>query len=391
MFHVGLTGNVASGKSIVARLFGAWGATVIDADRLTREVQQPGSPTLDAIAQRFGMQFLAPDGSLNRDALRRHVMADDAERTALNAIVHPAVQAERALHLAQSQEQGDLIVVSEIPLLFEVLDPTHFDVVVLVHASEATRRRRLFELRHLPAEDADQLLASQHPSEDKRARSQVVIDNESSLADLERSAWDAWRALRKAATASAEQSGPLVTVVAHPADAVHVVGGTLARYADAGQNIHLVSATDPFPATALALPQTALGRAVGHIDADDASAIDAVATVLRTQSPNIVITLDPRSFGQHQDHVVAHAWATRALQKAGVSARLLCATRGPRTDHDRGAVAIDVRPWRDITLHLAAAVSTPCDVAVPRDAPSHLVGREWFATHDGTPGQVWDL
>jgi len=392
MYHVGLTGNVASGKSMVARLFAAWGATVIDADRLTRDVQQVGSPTLDAIAKRFGTEFIAPDGSLDRDALRRHVMAHDAERAALNAIVHPAVQNARAQLLAAAEDRGDLIVVSEIPLLFEVLDPAQFDVVVLVDASETTRRQRLVEFRRLPAEDADRLLASQHPSASKRARSGVVIDNDGSLADLERAAWEAWRALRaQAATTSAYPRGALVAVVAHPADATHVVGGTLARYADAGHDTYVVSATDPFPATALDLGQTALGRAVGHVDPDDVAAIEAVATVLRTRSPAVVITLDPESFGQHADHLAVHAWTIRAIAQAEVSTRLVYATRIHRDDHARGGIAVDVRPWRDISLHLAAAVSAPCDVALLRDPSSDFIGRERFMGSDGRPGLAGDL
>jgi dephospho-CoA kinase len=392
MFHVGLTGNVASGKSMVARLFDAWGATVIDADRLTRNLQRPNSPTLDAIARRFGTEFVAPDGALDREALRRHVMAHDSARAALNAIVHPAVQAARAQLLTAAQDRGDLIVVSVIPLLFEVLDPAEFDTVVLVDASETTRRRRLVELRRLPAEDADQLLAAQHPSAPKRARSHVVIDNDGSLADLERAAWDTWRALRtRAARASADDAGALVTVVAHPADAAHVVGGTLARYADAGHDIHVVSATDPFPTTAVDVKHTALGRTVGHVDPDDTSAIYAVATVLRERSPNIVITLDSESFGQHADHVAVHGWTTRAIAHAGVSARLVGAVRDRPDDVARGAIAVDVRPWRDITLQLAAAVSGPCDVALLRDPSPDYVGRERFVAYDGRPHRAWDF
>jgi len=199
MLHVGLTGNVASGKSTVARLFAEWGATVIDADALVRELQQPGSEILAAITRRFGESILLPDGSLDRAALRREVMKDPPALLALNGIVHPAVQALRAQRLADARRRGDTVVVSDVPLLFEVLDPKAFDLVVLVHASDAVRRRRLIELRGLPEDDADRLLTSQLPSDAKRDRSDVVIVNEGTPEELNRRAREAWTTIQEQA------------------------------------------------------------------------------------------------------------------------------------------------------------------------------------------------
>src|SRR6184192_2383525 len=95
MLNVALTGNIAAGKSTVVELFRGWGATIIDADELVRQAQAPGGEVLAAIAQRFGSDVLAPDGSLDRAALRSKVMGDQAALDALNAIVHPAVQRRR--------------------------------------------------------------------------------------------------------------------------------------------------------------------------------------------------------------------------------------------------------------------------------------------------------
>src|SRR6059036_1120347 len=126
MLNLALTGNIAAGKSSVVELFRRWGATIVDADELAREAQAPGTEALTVIAQRFGADVLAPDGSLDRAALRSKVMGDDAALAALNAIVHPAVRRRRdELHRA-ALERGDLILVNDIPLLFEVLDPTQF-------------------------------------------------------------------------------------------------------------------------------------------------------------------------------------------------------------------------------------------------------------------------
>ncbi|MDH4349283.1 MAG: dephospho-CoA kinase, partial [Gemmatimonadota bacterium] len=89
MIHIALTGNVAAGKSSVARLFHDWGATVIDSDQLVREVQAPGTPVLAEIAGAFGAGILLPDGTLDRAALRRRILGDDQARRRLEAIVHP--------------------------------------------------------------------------------------------------------------------------------------------------------------------------------------------------------------------------------------------------------------------------------------------------------------
>ena len=185
MLNVALTGNIASGKSTVVEQFRRWGATVVDADELAREAQAPDSEVLAAIATRFGADVLATDGSLDRAALRAKVMGDDAALSALNAIVHPAVKRRRdELHRA-ARERGDVILVNDIPLLFEALDPAQFDRVILVDAPVAVRRTRLRTLRGLSNEDADRMIAAQMPAERKRPKSHFVIENDGTLEQLE--------------------------------------------------------------------------------------------------------------------------------------------------------------------------------------------------------------
>lgn len=196
MLNVVVTGNAGSGKSTVVHLFRQWGATVIDADQLVREVQEPGSPVLAAIARRFGEAMIRPDGSLDRDRLRQAVMGDEEALAALNAIVHPAVHRRRAELVTAAEARGDPVLVNEIPLLFEVLDPADFDLVVLVDAPVAVRRERLMSHRGLPGPDADRLIASQLPAETKRGRSHLVIENAGSLADLQRRAREAWEQIQ---------------------------------------------------------------------------------------------------------------------------------------------------------------------------------------------------
>jgi len=195
MLNVGLTGNIASGKSTVTELFRRWGATIIEADALVREAQAPGTPVLAAIASRFGSAMLRPDGTLDRAALRQKVMNNPAALADLNAIVHPDVHRRRDELMRRAAARGDRIVVSDIPLLFEAVDPAAFDVVVLVDAPVEIRRQRLLANRDLSPSDAERMLAAQLPSNSKRTRSDYVIDNMGDLAALERAARKVWEAL----------------------------------------------------------------------------------------------------------------------------------------------------------------------------------------------------
>jgi len=196
VLNIALTGNIAAGKSSVLELFRKWGATVIDADALVREAQAPGSATLASIASRFGVDVLAPDGSLDRAALRSKVMGDDEALAALNALVHPVVRRRRDELQKEALARGDLVLINDIPLLFEAADPAAFDGVILIDAPVAVRRSRLRALRNLANEDADRMIASQMPSERKRAKSEFIIENDGSLSDLERKAHEVFDRLR---------------------------------------------------------------------------------------------------------------------------------------------------------------------------------------------------
>lgn len=194
MLHIALTGNAAAGKSTVAHHFADWGATVIDADRIVHRLQQPGTPVFQAMLDRFGPEMLTQEGEIDRARLRRLVLDDSLARRDLESIVHPAVAAERERLIDQARARGDRIVVSDIPLLFEAMDPAAFDAVVLVDAPASVRRERLKERGLGPAE-VDALFRAQLPAETKRARSDFVIDNEGSLAALRDRAWLVWRKL----------------------------------------------------------------------------------------------------------------------------------------------------------------------------------------------------
>lgn len=197
MKNIGLTGNIAAGKSTVARLFSDWGATIIDADAIVHELQRPGTPVFRAIIDRFGPGVVADDGSLDRAALRSLVFDDKRALADLNAIVHPAVAEERRRRIDEAMATGVTLLIHDIPLLFEVGDPAAFDAVVLVDAPVAARRERLERTRGLDRGTAESMIAAQMPSADKRKRATFLIDNDGSVEQLERRARDVWNRLQR--------------------------------------------------------------------------------------------------------------------------------------------------------------------------------------------------
>lgn len=195
MLLIGLTGNIASGKTEVARIFADLGATVIDADELAREAVSPGTPALAAIAAHWGERVLNPDGSLNRAAMRAVAFSNEVDRKTLNAIVHPAVKQLRDQLVEEARRRGDPVVVAAIPLLYEAGLERDYDRVILVDAPDDIRLSRLVRRRGIGAVEAQRMMAAQMPAATKRARADVVIENESDLKALRRSVERVWREL----------------------------------------------------------------------------------------------------------------------------------------------------------------------------------------------------
>lgn len=190
---VALTGNIAAGKSTVAELLRARGATIIDADVLAREAVKPGTPGLQAIRERWGEAVIKADGSLDRAAMRSRIFHDPADRKALEAIVHPEVERLRQKAVERARAGGAAVVVCDIPLLFEKGMSGRFGRILLVDAPEDVRLARLIGLRGLSEGDARAMMSVQKPSDEKRRHPAViVIENDGSLADLERAVDGAW-------------------------------------------------------------------------------------------------------------------------------------------------------------------------------------------------------
>ncbi len=177
MYLIGLTGGIAAGKSVVASRLAGLGAVHIDADHLAREAVAPGTPGLRAIAEEFGPEVISADGTLDRPALAVIVFADPAKRRLLESITHPAVRAEAGRRMAEaaSADPG-AIVVYDVPLLVESGPPHRYDSVVVVHAPQDVRLRRLVELRGMDVAEAERRISAQATDEERLAVADVVID-----------------------------------------------------------------------------------------------------------------------------------------------------------------------------------------------------------------------
>lgn len=182
--QVGLTGNVASGKSTVARRWAEAGVPVVSADELARQVVEPGGEGLARVVDAFGRAVLTETGALDRAGLRARVFADPDARARLEALLHPLIARRREAWVAARVSEGHRLVVSEIPLLFEAGLEGAVDRIVLVDAPPAERLRRLVEDRGLEPTEARRILEAQMDPELKRGRAHHVIENDGSLDEL---------------------------------------------------------------------------------------------------------------------------------------------------------------------------------------------------------------
>ncbi|WP_067476054.1 dephospho-CoA kinase [Actinomadura hibisca] len=199
MLKVGLTGGIGSGKSEVSARLAAHGAVVIDADRIAREVVEPGTPGLAAVVAEFGEGVLLPGGGLDREKVGSIVFADPERLKALNSIVHPLV-GERMQELMDAAP-ADAIVVYDVPLLAENGLAEFYDVVVVVDAPVPTQLDRLTARRGMTEEAARARIGAQATREQRRAVAHKVIDNSGSLAGLRARVDALWDELEAAAAA----------------------------------------------------------------------------------------------------------------------------------------------------------------------------------------------
>ncbi len=198
MRTVGLTGGIGSGKSAVSALLASYGAVVLDADAMAREVVAAGTSGLAAVVEAFGREVLRPDGSLDRERLGRTVFGDPAQLARLNAIVHPLVGKRYAALQAEAEAAGAEVVVHDVALLVENGLADRYDEVVVVAASPETQLDRLVRLRGMAADDARARIAAQAPLEAKLAVATHVVANDGPLDELAPQVERLWAELRAA-------------------------------------------------------------------------------------------------------------------------------------------------------------------------------------------------
>jgi dephospho-CoA kinase len=182
VLNIGLTGGIGSGKSTVSALLAAHGAVVVDADRIAREVVEPGTPGLAAVVEAFGDGVLGPDGALDRPALAAVVFADPQARARLDGIVHPLVRA-RAAELAAAAPP-DAVLVHDIPLLVETGQAEAFHLLVVVDAPADLRVRRLVEQRGMTRDEAERRVAAQASDAERLAVADRVLDGSGTVEEL---------------------------------------------------------------------------------------------------------------------------------------------------------------------------------------------------------------
>ncbi len=192
---VGLTGGIACGKSTVARLLAERGAVVIDADRIARDVVEPGTDGLAAVVAAFGDGMLDADGRLDRAALGARVFGDAEARRRLEALLHPRIAAESLRRIQQALADGPPLVVYDAALLVEAGRADAFRPLIVVTAPAATQVARLVARDGLAPAEAEQRIAAQMPVAQKAALADHVIDNGGDLSDTARQVDALWRRL----------------------------------------------------------------------------------------------------------------------------------------------------------------------------------------------------
>lgn len=189
---IGLTGGIASGKSLVSQQLAERGATVIDADKVGHEAYKQGSETYRAVVAAFGPEVAGADGEIDRRALGAKVFADPEARRRLEEIVWPAIRHIMEERLAKLREQGTSVAVVEAAVLIEASWQPLVDEVWVVVTSPETARTRLMGRNGLTPEQAEERLRAQLTNEKRRAYAGVVIENDGSLGELRHAVDEAW-------------------------------------------------------------------------------------------------------------------------------------------------------------------------------------------------------
>ncbi|KAA8744804.1 dephospho-CoA kinase [Corynebacterium tuscaniense] len=184
MKKIGLTGGIGSGKTTVAAMLDEAGFRVVDADKIGREIMEPGSPVLAKVAEEFGHDVLKVDGSLDRAELARRAFADKGATQQLNAITHPAIRSESHRQFIQAEADGVAVSVYDMPLLIELGLNKDMDLTVVVDVAAEERVKRLVSSRGLDEADARARIKQQIGDDARKAAADWIIDNNGPLEEL---------------------------------------------------------------------------------------------------------------------------------------------------------------------------------------------------------------
>ena len=193
MLTIALTGGIACGKSTVSSMLAELGASIIDADQISRSLTAPNGPALPAIRKAFGDGVFHPDGTLDRAALSAVVFGDESRREQLNAITHPMVKQQMEAQLEACRKNGTEVVILDVPLLFEANMQDMGDLTACVTAPEEVQIARMFSRNGYTREEALSRIRSQMPVMEKASRSDVVINTDVPLDKLRGDVADLYR------------------------------------------------------------------------------------------------------------------------------------------------------------------------------------------------------
>lgn len=193
MLTIALTGGIACGKSTVSSMLAQLGASIIDADQISRSLTAPNGPALPAIRKAFGDGIFHPDGTLDRAALSAVVFGDEVRREQLNAITHPMVKQQMEAQLEACRKNGAEVVILDVPLLFEANMQDMGDLTACVTAPEEVQIARMFSRNGYTREEALSRIRSQMPVMEKASRSDVVINTDVPLDKLREDVADLYR------------------------------------------------------------------------------------------------------------------------------------------------------------------------------------------------------
>jgi dephospho-CoA kinase len=200
MLIIGLTGGVASGKSIISKVLKEEGAYLIDTDQIARELVEPETPTWKELVRVFGKEILQEDGSIHRKKLASKVFSDPEQKSLLDQIIHPRIKEEIDRHLERiARKDPEAIVIIDAPLLVEIGNHREMDKVIVVTSTEKQQIERLREREGINQKGAQRIIASQMPTQEKVKVADFVIQNEGSLEEVERKAKEVFQELKRVA------------------------------------------------------------------------------------------------------------------------------------------------------------------------------------------------